>query len=74
MRNLFSKHHTQMRAFAKRWMGMVLALGFSTTMLAQQDPQFTQYMFNLLALNGSASKVPRLRKRSPFTHRYGGRA
>jgi len=61
MRNLFSKHHTQMRAFAKRWMGMVLALGFSTTMLAQQDPQFTQYMFNLLALNpayaGSADRV-----------------
>ncbi len=40
---------------------MVLAFGFSTAMLAQQDPQFTQYMFNLLALNpayaGSAERV-----------------
>jgi type IX secretion system PorP/SprF family membrane protein len=46
---------------AKRWFGMVLALGVSTAMLAQQDPQFTQYMFNMLSLNpayaGSADRV-----------------
>jgi type IX secretion system PorP/SprF family membrane protein len=40
---------------------MVLALGVSTAMLAQQDPQFTQYMFNMLSLNpayaGSADRV-----------------
>ena len=44
-----------------RWMGMVLALGIGTSLLAQQDPQFTQYMFNMLALNpayaGSAERV-----------------
>lgn len=46
---------------AKRWFGVVLALGVSTAMLAQQDPQFTQYMFNMLSLNpayaGSADRV-----------------
>lgn len=40
---------------------MVLALGIGTSLLAQQDPQFTQYMFNMLALNpayaGSAERV-----------------
>lgn len=50
-----------MRSMATRWMGMVLALGLSTSMLAQQDPQFTQYMFNLLAINpayaGSADRA-----------------
>ena len=50
-----------MRSKAKRWMGLVIGLGLSTVMLAQQDPQFTQYMFNLLALNpayaGSADRV-----------------
>lgn len=53
--------HTTMRPMAKRWMGTVLALCTSIAMLAQQDPQFTQYMFNLLALNpayaGSAERV-----------------
>ena len=52
--------HT-MKITAKRWMGMVLAMCLGTGLLAQQDPQFTQYMFNLLALNpayaGSADRV-----------------
>ena len=44
-----------------RWKGTVLALGLATGLQAQQDPQFTQYMFNLLAINpayaGSADRV-----------------
>lgn len=52
---------TTMRSIAKRWTGTVLALGFAGTLLAQQDPQFSQYMFNMLALNpayaGSAERV-----------------
>ena len=54
---------------AKRWMGMVFGLFLGTALFAQQDPQFTQYMFNLLALNpayaGSADRVSlkALRKR-----------
>lgn len=50
-----------MRPMANRWTGVLLALGLSTSMLAQQDPQFTQYMFNLLAINpayaGSAERA-----------------
>ncbi|WKZ65235.1 MAG: type IX secretion system membrane protein PorP/SprF [Flavobacteriales bacterium] len=46
---------------AKRWMGTALALFLGTALFAQQDPQFTQYMFNLLALNpayaGSSDRV-----------------
>ncbi len=46
---------------AKRSIGTVLALFLGTALFAQQDPQFTQYMFNLLALNpayaGSADRV-----------------
>ncbi|MBK7084848.1 MAG: type IX secretion system membrane protein PorP/SprF [Flavobacteriales bacterium] len=46
---------------AKRWMGSALGMLLGTTLLAQQDPQFTQYMFNLLAINpayaGSAERV-----------------
>jgi type IX secretion system PorP/SprF family membrane protein len=46
---------------AKRWMGTALGLFLGTALFAQQDPQFTQYMFNLLALNpayaGSADRV-----------------
>jgi type IX secretion system PorP/SprF family membrane protein len=52
---------TPMRPMANRWMGVVFALGLGTTLMAQQDPQFTQYMFNLLALNpayaGSADRT-----------------
>lgn len=50
-----------MQRMAKRWMGTVLAFGLGTALFAQQDPQFTQYMFNMLALNpayaGSADRV-----------------
>ncbi len=50
-----------MRSMANRWTGLVLAMGLSTGLLAQQDPQFTQYMFNLLAINpayaGSAERA-----------------
>ncbi len=39
----------------------LVACGLATAALAQQDPQFTQYMFNMLALNpayaGSADRV-----------------
>jgi len=46
---------------AKRWMGTALGLFLGTALFAQQDPQFTQYMFNQLALNpayaGSAERV-----------------
>ena len=46
---------------AKRWMGTALALLLGTALSAQQDPQFTQYMFNMLALNpayaGSSDRV-----------------
>ena len=42
-------------------MGTALALFLGTALFAQQDPQFTQYMFNLLALNpayaGSSDRV-----------------
>ena len=56
-----SQQISPMQHMAKRWFGVVLALGVSTAMLAQQDPQFTQYMFNMLSLNpayaGSADRV-----------------
>jgi hypothetical protein len=45
---------------ANRWMGSALGMLLGSALLAQQDPQFTQYMFNLLALNpayaGSADR------------------
>ncbi len=50
-----------MKTIAKRIQGTALALFLCTSLLAQQDPQFTQYMFNLLALNpayaGSEERV-----------------
>ena len=50
-----------MRTTASRIKGTALALCLGTAALAQQDPQFTQYMFNLMALNpayaGSAEQV-----------------
>lgn len=46
---------------ANRWMGLALAMGLGTGLQAQQDPQFTQYMFNMLAINpayaGSAERA-----------------
>lgn len=50
-----------MRQMAARWTGTALALGLGTALMAQQDPQFTQYMFNMLAINpayaGSSDRV-----------------
>lgn len=50
-----------MNNIANRIKGTALALLLGTGLYAQQDPQFTQYMFNLLALNpayaGSADRV-----------------
>lgn len=46
---------------AKRWIGSALGMLLGTVLLAQQDPQFSQYMFNLLALNpayaGSSDRI-----------------
>lgn len=51
----------RIRPAASRALGLVMALGTGTAMLAQQDPQFTQYMFNMLAINpayaGSEDRV-----------------
>ncbi|HPF89283.1 MAG: type IX secretion system membrane protein PorP/SprF [Flavobacteriales bacterium] len=53
--------HEQMNSITERIKGTALALLLSTGLFAQQDPQFTQYMFNLLAINpayaGSADRV-----------------
>jgi hypothetical protein len=38
-----------MNTIAQRIGGTALAVFLCTSLLAQQDPQFTQYMFNLLA-------------------------
>lgn len=50
-----------MRFTANRIKITLLACGLTTAAAAQQDPQFTQYMFNLLSLNpayaGSAERV-----------------
>ncbi len=60
--NTHQQNNTKtMRQLAKRWMGLMLCFGLGTAVLAQQDPQFSQYMFNLLALNpayaGSADRT-----------------
>lgn len=50
-----------MRRTLHGWIGTMVALGLAGALQAQQDPQFTQYMFNLLAINpayaGSAERV-----------------
>lgn len=64
--NASTKHPMPMACTAFRWKGATLALLLAATLAcqearAQQDPQFTQYMFNLLAINpayaGSAERV-----------------
>lgn len=65
--NALTKTTTPMASSASRWKLALLALLLAGPVLlpkqakAQQDPQFTQYMFNLLALNpayaGSADRV-----------------
>ncbi len=61
------KHPLQMASANTRWKSALLALLLAAPLLlpkqasAQQDPQYSQYMFNLLALNpayaGSADRV-----------------
>ena len=50
-----------MATMASRWKALLLALVLAAPVAAQQDPQFTQYMFNLLAINpayaGAAERV-----------------
>jgi len=50
-----------MQRTAYRWRTALVALILGTAAHAQQDPQFTQYMFNMLAINpayaGSAERV-----------------
>ncbi|MCB0793759.1 MAG: type IX secretion system membrane protein PorP/SprF [Flavobacteriales bacterium] len=50
-----------MKQTIRRWSGALFAGFLGLVSVAQQDPQFTQYMFNLLALNpayaGSAERV-----------------
>ena len=52
--------HT-MKTIAQRIQGTALAVLLGSALFAQQDPQFTQYMFNMLPLNpayaGSAERV-----------------
>jgi type IX secretion system PorP/SprF family membrane protein len=56
-----TQHRTPMQRTVNRWMGTALGLFLGTAVFAQQDPQFTQYMFNMLALNpayaGSSERV-----------------
>lgn len=57
VRSTWSPMHRSLHRLA----APLLACGLTTAALAQQDPQFTQYMFNMLALNpayaGSAERV-----------------
>lgn len=58
---------------AKRWMGTALGLFLGTALLAQQDPQFTQYMFNMLALNPAyAGSSDRLNIKALTRHQWVG--
>lgn len=58
-------HHTNtampMQRTANRWRTALLSMLVGSAALAQQDPQFSQYMFNMLAINpayaGSAERV-----------------
>jgi type IX secretion system PorP/SprF family membrane protein len=56
-----TKHPQPMQPQANRWIAALAAVVLGTAATAQQDPQFTQYMFNMLALNpayaGSAERV-----------------
>lgn len=58
---------------AKRWMGTALGLFLGTALFAQQDPQFTQYMFNMLALNPAyAGSSDRLNIKALTRHQWVG--
>lgn len=54
-------------------MGTALALFLGTALFAQQDPQFTQYMFNMLALNPAyAGSSDRLNIKALTRHQWVG--
>ena len=54
-------------------MGSALGMLLGTALLAQQDPQFTQYMFNLLALNPAyAGSADRLSLKALTRHQWVG--
>lgn len=66
-------HRTRMQRTAKRWMGSVFALFLGIALFAQQDPQFTQYMFNMLALNPAyAGSSDRLNIKALTRHQWVG--
>ena len=66
-------HRTRMQRTAKRWMGSVFALFLGLALFAQQDPQFTQYMFNMLALNPAyAGSGDRLNIKALTRHQWVG--
>lgn len=68
-----SKQYKPMRSKANRWTGTVLALCLGSSLMAQQDPQFTQYMFNMLALNPAyAGSVDRVSLKALSRHQWVG--
>ncbi|MBK9420690.1 MAG: type IX secretion system membrane protein PorP/SprF [Flavobacteriales bacterium] len=73
------KNHTSKPRPATRWQGALVALLLAGTALApqqaaaQQDPQFSQYMFNLLALNPAyAGSAERLSVKALSRHQWVG--
>lgn len=73
MINTRTTHRTRMQRTAKRWMGTALGLFLGTALFAQQDPQFTQYMFNMLALNPAyAGSSDRLNIKALTRHQWVG--
>jgi type IX secretion system PorP/SprF family membrane protein len=72
------KNHDSLRT-TFRWKGAAVALLLAATTLApreaaaQQDPQFSQYMFNLLALNPAyAGSAERLSLKALSRHQWVG--
>ena len=56
-----------------RWRSTVIALCLGASAMAQQDPQFTQYMFNMLALNPAyAGSADRLQIKALTRHQWVG--
>lgn len=62
-----------MATMASRWKALLLALVLAAPVAAQQDPQFTQYMFNMLALNPAyAGSSDRLNIKALTRHQWVG--
>ncbi len=71
--NIGPNNETMKLRKAKRWMGTALALFLGTALFAQQDPQYTQYMFNLLAINPAyAGSSDRLSLKALTRHQWVG--